>query len=73
MVWERGGGGGGEVGGTFITYCFVLACTLLFTCYVIFRWGGGGILVSDNISGQDIGICIVCFGLLCSCVCVFVF
>ena len=35
--------------------------------------GGGGnikILVSDSISGQDIGICIVCFGLLCSCVCV---
>ena len=37
--------------------------------------GGGGeilyiiILVSDSISGQDIGICIVCFGLLCSCVC----
>ena len=26
--------------------------------------GGGGILASDSISGQDIGICIVCFGLL---------
>ena len=29
-----------------------------------FRWGGGGggKLASDSISGQDIGICIVCFG-----------
>ena len=26
--------------------------------------GGGGILASDSISGQDIGICIVCLGLL---------
>ena len=34
-------------------------CALLFTCYVIFRWRGGGdikILVSDSTSGQDIGI-----------------
>ena len=44
-----------------------------------FSLGGGGggrnikILVSDSVSGQDIGICILCFGLLCSCVCVFVF
>ena len=29
-----------------------------------FSLGGGEILVSDSISGQDIGICIVCFGLL---------
>ena len=26
--------------------------------------GRGGILASDSISGKDIGICIVCFGLL---------
>ena len=41
--------------GTFFTYSFVLAvkCSaLLFT------------LLSDSILGQDIGICIVCYGLL---------
>ena len=66
-------------GGTFITYIFVFALRCAHSCLLATGFfaggggGGGGILVSGRISGQDIGICIVCFGLLCSCVCVFVF
>ena len=69
MVWERGGG----------DFYYILFCSSVHTLVYLLRdfslagGGRGGILVSDNISGQGIGICIVCFGLLCSCVCVFVF
>ena len=59
-------------------FYYILFCSCVHTLVYLLRdfslgGGGGRILVSDSISGQDIGICIVCFGLLCSCVCVFVF
>ena len=70
MVWGKGGGGGLLLH----TVLFLLpdVCTLVYLLRDFSLGGGGGnikILVSDSISGQDIGICIVCFGLLCSCVC----
>ena len=71
------GGGGGLL---LHTVLFLLSDvrTLVYLLRDFSLWGGGEnikilVSVSDSISGQDIGICIVCFGLLCSCVCVFVF
>ena len=80
-VGEGGGGGGGGEGGGGRDFYYILFCSCVHTLVYLLRdfslggggGGGGGILVSDSISGQDIGICIVCFGLLCSCVSVFVF
>ena len=72
----------GEGGGLLLhTVLFLLSDvhTLVYLLRDFSLWGGGGgggeggnikilVSVSDSISGQDIGICIVCFGLLCSCV-----
>ena len=75
------GGGGGLL---LHTVVFLLSDvrTLVYLLRDFSLWVGGGggggnikilVSVSDSISGQDIGIYIVCFGLLCSCVCVFLF